>query len=326
MEIRVVVQNPENRFSRIGWEQFILPRLASKLSPTVFHSTGNTLPPGMNCPMIVTMHDFQYHFYPENFTAMRRLYLQTVVPRSLRRAAAVACISETTKQHAMDLHKIPEKKLCVIYEAGLWPGERSVAASAEELRKKFDVASPILLSVGSRLPHKNIERLITAFGMIKDYIPQDLFIVGERFGHGDRIDKFVNEVNYGAKPRIHVIGFVSREDLLGFYQLADAFVFPSLFEGFGIPALEAMECGCPVITSNSTSLPEVAGDATERVNPLDVTDIARVLRKVCTDPELRLELKRRGFGWAKQFSWEKMGLETMKLYSSVAQHSQNLPA
>ena len=172
--------------------------------------------------------------------------------------------------------------------------------------------------MSSHLPHKNLDRLIAAFGRIREEVPHDLVLVGERFGNGSRIEELVRGANGGHPSRIKVTGFVSREDLLGLYQIADAFVFPSLFEGFGIPALEAMECGCPVVASRSTSLPEVMGQAGEFFDATDADDIARALKEVCGDPKLRDELRVRGFERAKEFSWERMGEETMELYHRIA--------
>lgn len=318
MELKVVVDNPDVRASRVAWEQFVLPRLARKYKPTVFHSTGNTLPPIAGCPSVVTLHDFQYHFYPKNFSAVKRMYLRNMVPRSLRRATAIICYSEFTKRHAMDLYGVTSEKLALIYLAGLWRGEQSAATAAQTLRKKFGLDRAFVLSVSSHLPHKNLDRLIAAFGRIREEVPHDLVLAGEQFGNGSRIEELIREANGGQPSRIRVTGFVSREDLLGLYQIADAFVFPSLFEGFGIPALEAMECGCPVVASRATSLPEVIGTAGEFFDPMDTNDIARALQKVCADSKLREELRARGFERAKEFSWERMGEETMELYRRIA--------
>jgi len=317
MHVEVVIDNPNNRTTRVGWERFILPRLARKYSPTVFHSTGNTLPRVEGCPSVVTVHDFQYHFFPMNFSLLRRTYLRYAVLDSMKRATAVVCISEHTKKHAMELYGIPSAKLAVIREAGLWGGEKSMATSAQIVRDKFDLRGPFVLSAGSSLPHKNLERLIRAFGMIHDSIPHGLLIVGERFGYGRNIDQLIEDIACEDSSRIKATGFVSREDLLGLYSIADAFVFPSLFEGFGIPALEAMECGCPVVSSTATSLPEVIDTAGEFFDPMDVNDIARALWRVCSDAKLRDDLREFGYKRAKEFSWEKVGMETMRLYKAM---------
>lgn len=321
MRVEVVVEDPENRAARVGWEQLLLPRLARKYSPTVFHSTGNTLPRISGCPSVVTLHDVQYRFYPENFSTFRRVYLRAMIPRSLKRASLVVCDSESTRKHAMDLYGVSPEKLAVVYLAGLWPGEQAAATTADVLRKKFGLNGAFLLSVGSALPHKNLGRLIEAFGAIRQEVPQDLVIVGDPSGYGSHIDELIKEAGGGEDSRIRVTGFVSREDLLGLYRIADAFVFPSLFEGFGIPALEAMECGCPVAASRSTSLPEVVGEAGEYFDPMDVDDIARTLQRVCADGKLRDRLRERGYKQAQEFSWEKTAMQMMDIYRALSRAS-----
>lgn len=321
MRVEVVVANPENRTGRIAWEQFILPRLARRYAPSVFHSTGNTLPLGVGCPSVVTLHDFQYSFYPENYGAVKRVYLRFLIPGSLRRADAVVCVSHTTKKHAIDLYGIPDEKLAVVHEAGLWPGELLAATDGTTVRKKFGIEEPFLLSAGTSLPHKNLGRMIEAYAKVMHSIPHHLVITGEPFGYGSSIAQAIERCTGGHRHRIHVTGFVDRADLLGLYRCAEAFVFPSLFEGFGIPALEAMECGCPVVASRATSLPEIIGTAGEFFDPTDVDDMAGAMQKVCTNAALRGDLRARGFKRAAEFSWEKMGKETMGVYRTVARSS-----
>jgi glycosyltransferase involved in cell wall biosynthesis len=318
MRVEVVIGDPESRTRRIAWEQFFLPRLTRKFSPSVFHSTGNTLPLMVPCPSVVTVHDFQYHFYPENFGTVKAAYLRYLIPGSLKRADAVVCISETTRQHAVDLYGVAPTKLAVIHEAGLWPGEIGLATDGRMVRKKFGIEGPFLLSAGSSMPHKNIGRLIEAYAKVMHDLPHDLVIAGEPFGHESVIRLAIEKWTAGYPQRVHVTGFVDRADLLGLYGCAEAFVFPSLFEGFGIPALEAMECGCPVVASRATSLPEIIGSAGEFFEPNSTENMARALQRVCTDPAWRGELRERGFKRAAEFSWEKMAKETMEIYRSVA--------
>jgi glycosyltransferase involved in cell wall biosynthesis len=315
----VMASDPNSRLLRVGWEQVVLPKVLETLRPDVFHSTGNLLPRRMRCHSVVTVHDFQYHYYPEYFGALRRIYLQHTVPRSMRQADAVLCVSKFTKRNAMELYGIPQEKLVVIHEAGLWLDEQATAVDGSIVKGKFGLGGPFLLSAGSSMPHKNLGRLIEAFGSILHRIPHNLVIVGEPFGHESAISKAIERFANGHRHRILVTGFVDRADLLGLYRCADAFVFPSLFEGFGIPALEAMGCGCPVVASRATSLPEIVGTAGEFFNPGDVDDIANALLRVCSDTTLRESLRARGFARATEFSWEKMGVETMQLYKRIAQ-------
>ncbi|MGA9117263.1 MAG: glycosyltransferase family 1 protein [Bacteroidota bacterium] len=314
MEVRVELAHPGLRALRVGWEELVLPRIARRYAPNVFHSTGNTLPPVRVCPAVVTLHDFQYHFYPGNFPALRRAYLRRAVPAALGRAKRVICISDFTRRHAAELYGADAGKLCVIHEAGLMPGELEGAAREETLRSRFRLERPFVLSAGSSLPHKNLRRLAEAFGLILHDVPHDLVIAG-----GDVPDPALREAvrRSGAEGRVRFTGFMDRPDLVGLYRSADLFVFPSLFEGFGIPALEAMECGCPVAASRAGSLPEVTGSAAEFFDPTDTRSMAETMRRICTDRSLREELKERGARRAAAFSWEKVGRETMQLYRSI---------
>ncbi len=317
MEKKVVPIDPESRILRVGLEQMSLPGILKRLSPAILHATGNVLPPRLPCKSVVTVHDFQYWYYPSNIALPRRMYLRYAVPDSLRRATRVICVSQATRNDAVKLYGVPSEKLAVIYEAGLWDGELATASREEDVRSRFSTQGRFLLSAGTSHPHKNLPRLIQAFGMIAREIPHDLLIVGEPFRFRGPLHEAVTMLPSELKDRVKLNGFIPRSDLLALYRAADAFIFPSLFEGFGIPALEAMGCGCPVVASRSSSLPEVIGDAGEYFDPLNVEDMARTVRKVCCDTEVRDHLRSRGFARAREFAWEKMGRETLEVYRSL---------
>jgi len=323
IESPIVAVNPgaDSRIMRVGWEQLVLPRILKKYSPDVFHSTGNVLSYRVKRASVLTMHDFQYFYYPENFAWIKRQYLRFGVPHSVRQATRVICVSEQTKRDAVLLCGVPAERVAVVHEAGLAEGHEPNATGSETLKKRYAINGPFIMYAGSSMPHKNLPRLIKAYAQVSAEVRQDLLIVGEPFGFGNDLDRVSASAMGARRHRVRMTGFVSREDLLGLYKLADAYVYPSLFEGFGIPILEAMGFGCPVVAARSTSVPEVAGDAAEYFDPMSVESIAASLRKICLDNAVRVSLRDRGYAQAKKFSWDKMAMETLAVYKDAISSS-----
>lgn len=307
--------NVESRVKRVAWEQIMLPRLVRDLRIDVLHSTGNTLPLRLKQKRVVTVADLQYKKYPENIPVARRMYLNWFVPRSVRCADLVIAISQHTKESIVRHFGVPGQKVKVIYLAGLSGKDGYQALGSGE---ESGAQRPYLLSVGSSLPHKNLPRLIEAFAKVAPEIPHDLVIVGEGFERRGILHQTLVDTGLAGSGRVQMRGFIQRGELLALYRRADAFVFPSLYEGFGIPAFEAMESGCPVVAANCTALPEVIGEAALFFDPESVASIAEVLRSVCRSSALREDLRERGRIRAKQFSWEKMAAETLQAYEEVA--------
>ncbi|HTY58927.1 MAG TPA: glycosyltransferase family 1 protein, partial [Bacteroidota bacterium] len=314
----VLPVNAESRLKRVVSEQFFLRGIAKNARADVLHSTGNTLPLGTGIPAIVTLHDLQYRHYPANFATGRRLYLQAMIPVSLRRAARVICDSEYTRDDARAAFGLDQRKLCVVYAGGLTREELSTQTDAESVRRRYGLVGPFLLSVGSSLPHKNLERMIEAFASAAGSIPHAMVIVGPGISDDSRLAAALRATNLEAGGRIRRLGFVPRKDLPSLYAASDAFVFPSLFEGFGIPAVEAMQSGCPVICSRATSLPEIVGDAGLLIDPEDTGGFASAMRSVCSDPTLRERLREKGKARSALFSWEQMAEELRRIYHDVA--------
>lgn len=262
----------------------------------VFHASNWALPK-IKAKLVTTIHDLTFIKYPKTHTK----YLVSVHKRHLNRAKKYAdriiAVSQSTKKDLVD-YGIPETKIKVIYEAAS-PIFKPVNPAI--VKKKYGLKS-YFLSVGTLEPRKNISRLIQAYLAFKTNI--QLVIIG-KFGWGE---------TYQNQAGIKFIGFVPDEDLVGLYSGAKAFIYPSLSEGFGLPVLEAMACGCPVITSNTSSLPEVGGNAAIYVNPNNLQEIAEALRSVG-----KLNLKQKSLQQAKKFSWEKTARETLTVYQEVAQ-------
>jgi glycosyltransferase involved in cell wall biosynthesis len=193
----------------------------------------------------------------------------------------------------------------------------------ETIRQKYQLPDPFILWVGQIAPLKNVNRLLRAFAQIKDQFPHKLVITGgqQRWRTSEELAP-IQEL--GLQDRVHFTGWVADEDLPALYNLADVFAFPSLYEGFGIPLIEAMACGCPTLTSNTGAPPEVVGTAGYTVNPRDVDDIAQGLRAVLSNPPLRAEMRAKGLERAKDFSWDKCARQTLDVLEALGQPSRTV--
>jgi glycosyltransferase involved in cell wall biosynthesis len=304
----------EDRIQRVTWEHLKLPGIVKSIHPDVFHGPANTLPLKLSCPSVMTIHDFYHIYCPEHLSWLRRHYLANVIPRSLRSATRIIADSNNTKLDAVRLANVSLDKIETIYLGGLNYDEEEMFLRNEETLNKLGIAAPYLLSVGSSLPHKNLPRLIKAFGRVSHQIPHNLILVGEKFGYGNALQAVANKELKNQQNRIRHVGFITRQELITLYRKADAFVLPSLYEGFGIPALEAMQCGCPVISSQLSSLPEVCGDAAEYFDPLNIDNMAESILRVASDSILQSAMRERGDLQSKKFSWQKMASETLNVY------------
>jgi glycosyltransferase involved in cell wall biosynthesis len=258
----------------------------------------------------VTVHDLSFVIRPECAAPALREYLSRVVPRSVSRADRVLADSKATADDLMRLYGVAAHKLEVIYSACDERFRRIPDADAEAALAGLDVPRPFVLTVGTLEPRKNVSRLIDAFHTLD--IPHHLVVVGAR---GWLYDELLAKL---SGPRIVAPEHVSDEQLVALYNLADFVVLPSLYEGFGIPALEAMACGTPVACSNVSSLPEVVGEAGLTFDPEDTTAIAAAVRRLATEPALRADLARGGLEQARRFSWHNSALHLKEVYADLA--------
>ncbi|RME69436.1 MAG: glycosyltransferase family 1 protein, partial [Chloroflexi bacterium] len=241
--------------------------------------------------------------------------LNTWVPRSVARADHVIAVSEATRQDLIELYGTPAEKISVLYH-GVASHFRPQTdpACLHRLRQRYGLGErPFILSVGTIQPRKNFRRLIQAFARLDP--PYTLVIAGGR-GWGES-DIFAEAVRLGLQDRVHFPGFIADDDLPALYSAAELFVYPSLYEGFGLPALEAMACGTPVVASNRSALPEVVGEAGLLVDPLDVGAIAGAMAQVLTTPELRQKLSEAGQRRAAQFTWDGVARQLLALYYTL---------
>ncbi len=309
-------------FARL-WHRLQLPLPVEVFTGRVrlFHATDFTLPPTLpGTRTLLTVHDLSFVRAPETTTPVLKAYLDAVVPRSVRRATHVLADSQATKDDLIALYGTPADKITVLV-GGVQPEFRPVSdrATRAAVRERYHIPSnPYVFSVGTVQPRKNYARLIAALAALGSvYEDVHLVIAGGRGWLEGPIYQAVRD--HGLNQRVHFIGFARDEDLPALYSDAVCLAYPSLYEGIGLPVLEAMACGTPVLTSTISSLPEVAGDAAVLVDPYDVEAIADGLRRLLDDTALRTELVARGFRQVAKFTWEGAATQLLAIYRQMLQ-------
>ncbi|MFN8500014.1 MAG: glycosyltransferase family 1 protein [Anaerolineae bacterium] len=270
----------------------------------VYYSPDYILPPLRRGRAVVTVHDLSFLTVPQAADAGLRAYLADAVPRSVARADHILADSEHTKQDLVRLLRTPADKISVLY-SGVSPAFRRVVDEARlsEVRARYGLTGPFILGLGTIEPRKNLVRLIEAFAQLAAAgEPHALALVG---GQGWLYGPIFDRVKaLGLEERVRFLGFVADADLPPLYSAAEAFAFPSLYEGFGLPPLEALACGTPTVVSNVSSLPEVVGDAALQAPPTDVAALAATLARLLHDEPLRARLREAGPRQASRFTWE----------------------
>lgn len=275
---------------------------------------------------VVTAHDLGYLAFPEAHTARRRLELHLSTLWSVRAARRVIAISGATRDDLVRRYGADPARIAVVHH-GLGAAQFRPAepAAVEAARARHGLARPYFLYVGTLQPRKNLVRLIEAFAAAADALGDvDLAIGGRRGWLSEGIERRAAELGLAGRARL--LGYLPDADLPALLSGAIAFTFPSLYEGFGLPVLEAMACGAPVLTSSTSSLPEVAGDAALLVDPADTDAIAAGLVRLASDAALRADLHERGLRRAAQFTWERCARETLAVLREVAAEAQDRPA
>ncbi|MBI5753955.1 glycosyltransferase family 4 protein [Candidatus Peregrinibacteria bacterium] len=266
-----------------------------------------------NIKIVLTVHDLVAFLYPNTHNKKATIIEKVLLRHALRRAAHVCAVSENTRNDILQRFHYDPKKIDVISCAA---GEEFQPIQPEKLKDfimKTNLPENFFLAVGTLEPRKNYLNLIKAFKEISDRFPEYyLVIVGKNGWDYEEIHAAVKE-NYLNK-KVHFLGYLSNKSLVNLYSLARALVFPSFYEGFGMPPLEAMQCGCPVIASHTSSLPEVAGDAALLVSPESHRQIAEAMLKIIKDPALAIHLHEKGLQQAKKFSWEKSAKKLLRIF------------
>lgn len=317
--IRHVSGNP---FIRLGWQ---LSRQLRRDQPQLIH-VQYTAPVACPVPIVVTVHDVSFLEYPDYFPRSRSLQLRWTVRRTIRNATKILTGSEFSRAAIAKAYNLDSDRIVVVSNAaarGFRPLQRESVLA--DVRSRFRVAGPFVLSVGDLQPRKNQIGLIKAFARLIRAHPQlrhDLVLAGKHTWFAPRVLEAAKES--GAGDRIHFAGFVTDEELLRLYNACDCFVFPSFYEGFGLPVLEAMACGRAVACSNASALPEVADGAGLLFDPHSPGEIARAMYDLLIDPELRLRMERLGLQRSTHFSWQKAAQKTLEVYYDVVE--RNRPA
>lgn len=313
-----------NRIARVIYEQTVYPLILRQSDMDVFLSSCNVMPLGIHCPSVVVVHSLQYFFFPASFSLPQLLYLRTVVPASLHKADAIITVSEYTKQHAVERMGIPPEKIHVVYY-GIADTFHQAFANRHDpaidhvVARYTDQSVPYILALSTFFHFKNFERLIRAFAMLKRNmdIPHQLLMVG-REANLTRAQLQAVATEAGVKDAVRFTGGAPHEDVIPLLLRATMLSYPSLYETFGIPLIEAMACGCPVLTSTASSLPEVASNAAEIVDPYSEESIAEGMRRILTDHSWREELIERGFARSKMFHWDRTAEQTLSVVRGLS--------
>ena len=311
---------------RLSWEMLRHP-------PDVLFVPAHVLPLIHPRRSVVTIHDLGYHYEPDAHPPRQRAYLEWATRYNAQSATHIIADSQATKRDLVGILGIPPEKISVVY-LGVEERFRPVqdAAQIAAAKAAYSIPGPYILYVGTLQPRKNLARLVEAFGRVaraldtgyEGVTPYDagdpqrrlsLVLAGSKGWWYEDIFRTVQQMDLGS--RVICPGYVKDDDLPALYSGADLFVLPSLYEGFGLPALEAMACGTPVVASNVSSLPEIVGDAGLLANPTDPADLARAMTRVLMDPARAAQMRERGLAQAKRFTWERCARETLEVIEGV---------
>jgi len=321
VQTRWVSRNP---YKRLGFD---IPRHVRADRPDVLH-VQYTGPVFSSAPLVVSVHDVSYLEHPQYFTRFRSTQLRLTVKHTVDRAARVLTPSEYPKQAILRHYNLPEDKVVVVPNAvssRFRPVDRDVARA--EVMQQFGIPWPFILTVGDLQPRKNHLGLLRAFEEViraRPTLPHRLVFVGKETWASPELHRAV--ARGSVADRVHFTGFVEDADLLQLYGACDLFAFPSFYEGFGLPILEAMACGRAVVCSDTTAMPEVADSAGLLFDPYSTSEMARAMLDVLLDGELRARLERLGLQRAALFSWQRSARQTLKVYYDVAGTKQRKAA
>jgi glycosyltransferase involved in cell wall biosynthesis len=288
----------------------------------VFHGANSLLPTLKALPTVLTVPDLSFITHPWFHTPLNALNLQLQVPRWAAGASRIIALSESTKRDLLSKLSIPEEKI-VVTALGVDSSFRRRADTAEvtDVLARYGVSQPFILSVGTIEPRKNLSTLLKALEAMPPPIrePYQLVIVGCL---GWKFGKLIDQIKSSPlSGKIKRLGYLPDDDLAAMYSGADLFVFPSFYEGFGLPVLEAMACGCPVVASSSSSIPEVAGDAAILIDPTDHLALAAAMKQVLEDPRLARRLSEAGTLRSARYTWDRTARETLAVYQNLIPRS-----
>jgi len=302
-------------------EQIHVPWVLHREKPDVFHAPHYVLPPATRCRSVVTIHDCIHLMFPQYLrNRAAYLYARASMWSAAHQAHRILTVSQASKRDIIHFFSVPPEKVVVVYNAieerfSETPSEDAI----ERVRERYQLNHPFVLYVGNIKPHKNLVRLIEAFAELRrrGFDELKLLIIGDEISKLPALRRAVH--SHKLHKHVRFLGYLEDETLASLYRLASVFVFPSLYEGFGLPPLEAMASGTPVVTSNVSSMPEVTGDAAVLVDPYSVESIVEGIARVLKDPALSADLRRKGIARAREFSWDRSVQRTRQLYQEVCE-------
>ena len=312
----VVVRFP----TRIGWDQLAIPWAARRLNLDLIVNPKLSVPILPGRPTVFTLHGAEQFAVPEVFPALDRFYTRLMMPVFCHRAAAIISTTRMGVEEIVRYVGADRRKIHPVYEAAHARFRLIPRSELGAIRERYRLPERFILFVGGLNPLKNFSNLLLAYRAIEREFEHSLVAVGFLRWKFEQDVARIAELGLGS--RVIRTGFVSDEDLPAIYNLADALLLPSLYEGFGIPVLEAMACGCPVITSTTGCSPEVAGDAALLVDPRNVDEIAAAIRRVLSDTALRTRLIQAGLARSAQFSWRRAAEESLQVYELAARRGR----
>jgi len=298
------------------WDHVAVGQACKLLNIDALYAPLHVRPVYAPCPVVVHVPDMMYHRFPEQWPWHAQIYIRLFVRLFTTQAAHVVALSQSTQYDLIQIVGMDTNRVTVVYPgtpAGFAPCSPQ---DIDTVCATYHLTQPFILFVGSLHPRKNLVSLLEAFELIADHIPHDLVIIVSKLWQSAEIEERIRHSPH--KSRIRHFAAVPQFDLPRFYSAANLFVFPSLYEGFGFPVLEALACGCPTITSNRGSLPEAAGDAAILVDPDNVSALQQAMIAVLTDPTVQADLRQRALVQAQNFSWTKTAQDTIKLLEQAA--------
>lgn len=304
---------PTNRPpARILWEQTAGALTGNRQQLDLLHAPVNVIPIASRTPAVVTVHDLAFEHFPDQYPAAKRRYLQVMTRLSVKRARRVIAVSAATARDLTERYRVPPECIDIVPNGVDDRFQPQGAEADAEFRRRNDLPESFLLFVGTLQPRKNLDGLLRAYARIQEQVDWPLVVIGGRGWLEDEIFRIYRRHN--LEERVRFAGYVPAEELPDWYSAASGFVLPSHYEGFGLPALEAMACGTPVVVSNSSSLPEVVGDAGLLVDPTELRSIAAGILRLVQDAGLRQELVESGLERARSFHWRRTARETLAAY------------
>ena len=303
---------------RLLWEQLILPKKLKRYNIDILHSPHYTAPIFSKVSKVITFHDMTFYTLPQVHTFFKRLLFKTYMKISSKIADKILTVSKSTAKDVQKILKVNSDKICVTYNA-----KKDIYRPINDKKKikeiclKYKISNDYILFVGTLEPRKNIKTLIKSYSKLIDEINKDikLVIVGKKGWMYKEIFKLIKYLE--IEEKVIFTGFADLDDLPYLYNGAEMFVYPSIYEGFGIPVLESISCGVPTITSNVSSMPEVIGNAGITIDPTDIIELKNSMKKIIKNDNLKKKLKNLGIKQSKKFTWENCAINTLEVYQKV---------